>query len=138
MFALENLQRLGHVGDFVRAVGRDFRTQIACCNGFHAVLETHQATYDPSSNVIPADDKRSGQADKRETNQDNPALPDLRLGFTDRGSRRRLTARSKACDFLFELLGECAIFHHHIGADLGGNQLSLLEFEDIARNPCRS
>ena len=129
---LEDLQRLGHVGNFVRAAGRDLRTQIACGNGFHAVLEAHKATDDPTTNVVPANDERGGKADKRQANQDNPALPDLRLGFTDRGGGRRLAARSEACDFLFELLGKRAIFRHHIGAGLGGNQLSLLELENIA------
>ncbi len=126
------MKRFGHVGNFVRAAGRDLRTQIACGDGFHAILETHKATYHPTANVIPANDKRGGKAHKREAYQDNPTLADLRLGFTDRGGCRRLAARSQACDFPFEFLGERAIFHHHIGAGFGRNQLSLLELENIA------
>ena len=99
---------------------------------FMLYLETHKATYDPTANIIPTNDKRGGKADEREANEDNPALPDLALRFTDRGCRRRFAALSQACNFLFEFLGDRAIFHHHIGAGLRGDELSLLEIESIA------
>ena len=76
---LEDLQRLRHVGNLVRAAGRDLGSQVACGNGFHAVLQTYKTTNDATANIIPADDKCCGKTDEREANQDDPALLDLRL-----------------------------------------------------------
>ena len=51
---------------------------------FMLFCRPHQAAHHAAADIQPADDKRGGKADEREADQDDPALADLRLGFTNR------------------------------------------------------
>jgi len=75
---------------FIGTACCDLYIQITSSNGFHAVLQPHKAAYGPTADVEPADEKRWPRLPSARSNQDNPALPGFRLGFTDRGDRRRL------------------------------------------------
>src|ERR1700709_689731 len=92
---LEDLQRFGHIGNFVRAAGRDLGAQVSRGNGFHAVLKTRETPCDTAAAIIPSDDKGGGKAGKCERNKNESSLPDLCFGFAHRGGGRRLAARSQ-------------------------------------------